>query len=368
MNSRKLITSDHFRELFLKNTPFLDVRAEVEFAKGCLPNSTNFPILNDKERHLVGTCYKQKGQQAAIELGHQLVNGELKNTRIQNWCKFAASNLNTHIYCWRGGMRSNLAQQWMYNAGTDIPLIEGGYKALRRSLTEVIDEASSNARIIRIGGKTGVAKSGLINEIPESIDLEKCANHRGSSFGKMVSAQPSQANFEHALATNLLHVLGANFNDKVVFVEDESKNIGSISIPLNFYDAMKQSPILLVEMPLEFRIQKILKEYIIEMLISFEAQYSKNGFELFSQYLKDSLQRIKKRLGLERYKEIARLLTSALHSQAHTGSVQEHEAWIARLLADYYDPMYEYQLSNKEDLVIFKGNYEETLEQALHLQ
>ncbi len=368
MNSKGLITADHFRELFLKKTPFLDVRAEGEFAKGCLPNSTNSPILNDEERHLVGICYKQKGQQAAIELGHQLVRGELKNTRIQNWCKLAASNPNTHIYCWRGGMRSNLTQKWMHDAGTDVPLIEGGYKALRRSLTEVIDEASSNARMIRIGGKTGVAKSCLISEIPESIDLEKYANHRGSSFGKMVSVQPSQANFEHTLATNLLHVLGTNFNDKVLFIEDESRNIGSIGIPLNLYDAMKQSPILLVEMPLEFRIQQILKEYVIEMLISFEAQYSKNGFELFSLYLNDSLQRIQKRLGLERYKEIARLLTSALHSQAHTGSFQEHEAWIARLLAYYYDPMYEYQLSKKEDLVIFRGNYEETLERALQLQ
>lgn len=367
MNSKELITTDHFRDLFLKKTPFLDVRAEGEFAKGCLPNSTNFPILSDDERHLVGTCYKQKGQQAAIELGHQLVSGELKKTRIENWRKLAASNPNTHIYCWRGGMRSNLAQQWMHDAGTDVPLIEGGYKALRRSLTEVIDDASSNARMIRIGGKTGVAKSGLISEIPESIDLEKYANHRGSSFGKMVSTQPNQANFEHALATNLLHVLGTTFKDKVLFVEDESKNIGSIGIPLMFYDAMKQSQILLVEMPLEFRIQQILKEYVVEMLISFEAKHPKNGFELFSLYLNDSLQRIQKRLGLERYKEIARLLTSALHNHAHMGSVQGHEAWIASLLADYYDPMYEYQLSKKEDLVIFRGNYEEALEWALQL-
>jgi len=368
VNSKERITTDHFRNLFLKNTPFLDVRAEGEFAKGCLPNSTNFPILNDNERHLVGTCYKQKGQQAAIKLGHQLVSGESKSTRIQNWCKLATSNPNTHIYCWRGGMRSNLAQQWMCNAGTDAPLIEGGYKALRRALIEVIDDAASSMRMIRIGGKTGVAKSGLISEIPESIDLEKYANHRGSSFGKMVSAQPNQANFEHALAYDLLHIQNINSKDKLLFVEDESKNIGSIGIPLEFYDAMKQSPILLVEMPLEFRIQQILNEYVIDMLISFETQHPKNGFELFSLYLNDSLQRIQKRLGLERYKEIAQLLTSALHNHAHMGNVQGHEAWIARLLADYYDPMYEYQLSKKEDLVIFRGNYEEALEWALQLK
>lgn len=365
MNAKELITADHFRDLFLKYTPFLDVRAEDEFAKGCLPNSTNYPILNDHERHLVGTCYKQKGQKAAIDLGHQLVSGEAKDARIKNWRESAARNPHTHIYCWRGGMRSNLAQQWMHDAGTSIPLIEGGYKALRRSLIDVIDEAASNAHMIRIGGKTGVAKSGLISEIPESIDLEGYANHRGSSFGKMVSAQPNQANFEHAMAIDLLHVLGTTFKDKVLFVEDESKNIGSIGIPLEFYGAMKQSQILLVEMPLEFRIQQIMKEYVIEMLISFETQYPHNGFELFSHYLHDSLQRIQKRLGLERYKDIAQLLTSALRTHIRTGSIQGHEAWISRLLADYYDPMYEYQLSKKEELVIFRGNYEEALEWAL---
>lgn len=129
---------------------------------------------------------------------------------------------------------------------------------------------------------------------------------------------------------------------------------------------MKQSQILLVEMPLEFRIQQILKEYVIEMLVSFETQYPENGFEIFSLYLNDSLLRIQKRLGLERYKEIAQLLAFALHSHTHAGNIQGHEAWIAHLLADYCDPMYKYQLSKKQDLVIFSGNYEDALEWALN--
>lgn len=368
MTSKELITADHFRDLFLKNTPFLDVRAEDEFAKGCLPQSINYPILNNHERHLVGTCYKQKGQQAAIDLGHQLVRGESKKMRIKKWCEWGAANPNTHLYCWRGGMRSNLAQQWMHEAGTDIPLIEGGYKALRHSLIEIIDEAASKVRMIRISGKTGVAKSGLIKTIPKTVDLEKHANHRGSSFGKMVSEQPTQANFEHALAFDLLHTLGHTFIEKTLFVEDESKNIGSVGIPLLFHDAMRKSQMILVEMPFEFRVQQILKEYVIEMLASFQTRHTENGFDLFSHYLNESLQRIQKRLGLERYKEIAGILTSALQTHLSTGSTQSHEAWITRLLADYYDPMYEYQLSKKENLIIFRGNYDEALEWALQFK
>ena len=39
----------------------------------------------DIERQKVGTCYKQHGQQAAIELGHQLVSGKVKAERVEAW-------------------------------------------------------------------------------------------------------------------------------------------------------------------------------------------------------------------------------------------------------------------------------------------
>ncbi len=41
-----------------------------------------------------------------------------------------------------------------------------------------------------------------------------------------------------------------------------------------------------------------------------------------------------------------------------TGSVVEHEAWLAPLLEQYYDPMYTYQLSKKADRIVFRGDYQ----------
>jgi len=46
-----LVATEAFHNLFVHDTPFLDVRSEDEFAKGSLPNSFNFPILNNYERH-----------------------------------------------------------------------------------------------------------------------------------------------------------------------------------------------------------------------------------------------------------------------------------------------------------------------------
>tara|TARA_R110002073_G_scaffold91307_4_gene214997 strand:+ start:376 stop:1497 length:1122 start_codon:yes stop_codon:yes gene_type:complete len=359
-----LVTAKHFRNLFLQNTSFLDVRAESEFAKGSFPQSTNLPILNDKERHLVGTCYKQLGQEAAIKLGHELVCGTLKAARIQSWCEIAVKYPNLHLYCWRGGMRSNLARQWILDMGVDVPLIEGGYKALRQSLVDVIDEVASHISMIRIGGKTGVAKTPLINQIENSVDLEKHANHRGSSFGRRVSHQPTQSNFEHALAIDLLRATYNISNEKVLFVEDEGRSIGSIGMPLTFFSTMQRSPLALVEMPLEFRVRRVLQEYVIDMLAEFETGDAVCGFESLSNYLNESLRRIQKRLGLMRCNHLAVLLTQALQAQQSTGSTCGHEAWITALLTEYYDPMYEYQIKKNQELVIFKGSYAEVTDWA----
>ncbi len=356
-----LVSTKDFNDLFLQNTPFLDVRAEGEFAKGAIPHAINLPILNNHERHLVGTCYKQRGREAAMQLGHQLVSGELKAVRIRTWCERVLERPGTHVYCWRGGMRSKLARQWMCETGVDVPLIEGGYKALRRSLMAIVEKVARDVPMIRIGGKTGVAKTRLINEIDYGVDLERHANHRGSSFGRMVSQQPTQADFEHQLAIDLLHKTNSINNGRTLFVEDESRSIGLVGVPLAFYNTMRCSPLIIVEMPFEFRVQQVLKDYVVDMLAAYQEENKETGFENFSCYLSESLLRIQKRLGMERHKRAHNLLVQALQIQANTESVEAHEAWIALLLREYYDPMYSYQLQKNDVPIVFRGNYDEVL-------
>ena len=81
--------TENYRELFLNDVPMMDARAPVEFGKGAFPGVVNLPLMNDVERQKVGTCYKQHGRQAAIEMGHQLVSGKTKAERLQAWADFA---------------------------------------------------------------------------------------------------------------------------------------------------------------------------------------------------------------------------------------------------------------------------------------
>ena len=100
-----------YKSLFLNDTPLLDVRAPVEFSQGAFPGTVNVPLMNDDERHRVGLQYKQAGQDSAIELGHQLVCGETKNVRVAHWVEFARAHPHGYLYCFRGGLRSQISQR-----------------------------------------------------------------------------------------------------------------------------------------------------------------------------------------------------------------------------------------------------------------
>lgn len=176
------------RALLTRRQPLLDVRAPAEFALGQLPNSLNAPILNDAERKRVGITYKQQGHDAAVTVGHRLVNGAVKERRIAAWREFCARHPDAMVMCWRGGQRSALAQQWLAEAGLTQQRVSGGFKALRNACLNVLDNPGK--RWWLVSGRTGSAKTLLIQALDTSIDLEGLANHRGSAFGRRLSPQP----------------------------------------------------------------------------------------------------------------------------------------------------------------------------------
>jgi len=359
-----IITSEKFENLLISGVPFLDVRAEIEFSKGSFPTSTNIPILQDYERQVVGTCYKKNGRKAAIELAHSLINGPTKVQRIEAWCEFARANQNVHIYCWRGGMRSKYAHDWILGSGINIPLIDGGFRALRHVIHDQITDAADQVPVVRIGGKTGTAKTVLVNTVEFSTDLEGHANHRGSSFGQRVSGVPTQVNFENSLGIDLLRKRHA-FPGRTLVVEDEGRRIGSNFIPKEFFDKMRTADIAVVEMPLEIRVQRIAQEYVTQMTKEFLNAYPIDGWEMFVDYLTQSLFRVRKRLGSENYKLIASLMKSALRRQYEDGDTSGHDSWIVAMLRDYYDPMYAYQLEAQSNKVVFQGGYDDVLNWAI---
>ena len=344
---------DQLQELLVQDIPLLDVRAPIEFAQGAFPQSTNLALMNDQDRIAIGTCYKQSGQAAAIELGQQRVKGEIKAERIAAWIDFIDKNPNAVLYCFRGGLRSKISQQWIYAAtGKIIPRIEGGYKALRRFLLDSIADSMQKITPLILSGRTGSGKTRLLYELEDMIDLEGLANHRGSAFGRCVTPQPTPINFENNLAIQLLKQLHKG-RTTLVF-EDESRNIGSLHLPPVFFDSLKTAKIVLLKTPDADRIQITLQEYVTDMETAWQREGK--GFKDFANYWSSSLARIKKRLGGKKYQELAAHLQETLQIHAKTGNKHGYEKLIRHLLHDYYDTMYDYQLSRKDDRVIFSGD------------
>ncbi len=364
---------DDFASIFINDVPLLDVRAPVEFEQGAFPTSVNIPLMTNEEREAVGIRYKEQGQDAAILLGSELVTAAERDKRKKRWAAFFESNAKKsvknrgggYLYCFRGGLRSQISQQWIQDeTGIDYPRVKGGYKAMRHFLIDSTERIANTIPIVILGGRTGSGKTRLLKQLDNSIDLEGLANHRGSAFGPTATPQPTQINFENALAIELLKKQAAGV--KFLVIEDEARNVGSLGVPQALFDAMQQAPIVRLEVDQSDRNKVSIDEYIVDTQTHFDAVYGKEeGAVKLSEHLLNSLSKIQKRLGGVRYQDAKKQMQEAIELRLKTGSLDGFIPVVNTLLVDYYDPMYDYQIEKKKQRIVFQGDYPEVLDYLL---
>lgn len=315
----KILITDPQQLLALRDTLLLDVRSPKEYQHAHIPGSINIPLLNDEERHIVGLTYKEQGSNKAVEKGFELVGGKFADYIRE--ARSIARKREIVVYCWRGGMRSNI-MAWVFNlAGMPVKLLEGGYKNYRKS---VLDSLNQPREWTVISGKTGTGKTSILTELQARgenvLDLEQLAHHKGSTFGGLgQAAQPSIEQFENLIAQTL-----AGLPKGVIWVEDESRWIGGVKIPDTIYLGMRTCRTLAVSRSMEIRKSRILKEYGI---------FSK-------EQLAERTTLLKKRLGGDRLK----LALEHLEAGDLSG-------WLD-VLMPYYDKMYEYGLSLRDQKLV----------------
>lgn len=353
-----------YQHLFLNDIPMMDVRAPVEFEKGAFPFAANKPLMTDEERTLVGTRYKEHGQEAAIELGHALVNGDVKAARVNAWRAFFDEHPDGILYCFRGGLRSRLTQQWLMEAGLDIPYVEGGYKAMRTFLLNQLQDRVSQGNVQILAGPTGSGKTEVIHQWQHSIDLEGLANHRGSAFGKTETPQPSQINFENAWSIDWLKK--SQHTDAPMLFEDESRLIGRVAVLPEFLALSKQADLIVLQAPLEERIQRIRQDYFKRAYTSQLSAGTDVAENYLDDFIRSALTRIQKRLGGARFKVLIQTLDNAMVVLRNQNEWHGFDDIIAGLLTDYYDPMYQYQFEAKGNNKLFAGNHQEIMEWLTH--
>ena len=332
----------HLRNL--SNVSNIDLRSENEFKKGSIPQSVNIPILNNDQFKKVGIEYKKNGSDAAIALGHSLVKGSLKENLIHHWTEHLKKNPECLLYCFRGGMRSEIAVKWLNDCGVKVNRLKGGYKNFRNwVISQHLDIENYIKDWIIIGGLTGSGKTDFLRSFKESIDLEGIANHRGSAFGIRDGGQPTQSNFENILTLDYL-----NHKYEKLILEDESRTIGRAGLPGFWYQKMQSSKLVILEVDDDKRAENIYYEYVYD-----EINNGVSEDNLLEKYL-GSLNNIKRRLGNVVYDNIKDLMKSAFHQNEK----EIHKEWILRLLTRYYDKMYSYKLDMRKDFIVHKGEIE----------
>mgnify|MGYP006272344851 CR=1 FL=1 len=303
--------------------PVVDVRAPAEFAQGHIPGARNLPLFSDEERAAVGTTYKQQGRQAAVQLGLELVGPKLAGlgATLSTWhaetsaaAPAGEAPAPLRIHCWRGGMRSG-SVAWLAET-LDLPvlLLEGGYKAYRRWVLELLEQPWP---VRLLGGRTGSGKTDLLLALQAEgvavLDLEGLAHHRGSSFGNLgLPPQPSNEHYENRIAA----VLEAQRDAPEIWVEAESAQVGRCRVPAGLWRQMQQAPLLEIRRPLEERLRQLVAVYGVQD----------------PQELAEATRRIGRRLGPQRTAAALEAIERCDWSEA------------CRQMLDYYDRCYDHEL------------------------
>ena len=239
----------------------VDARSESEFAEDHLPGAVNWPSLNDEERALVGTLYKQVSPFEARKKGAALVSANVSR-HIERELLDKPKSWQPLVYCWRGGKRSGSLALVLDQIGFKVSLVEGGYKAFRGAVLEQLPELAQRLSYRVVCGPTGSGKTRLLHALAAAgaqvLDLEGLAHHRSSVLGLIPGEpQPTQKAFD----TRVWDALRRFDPARPVYVESESKKVGNVTVPESLMTAMRASPCLRVELSDDERVALLLEDY-----------------------------------------------------------------------------------------------------------
>ena len=236
----------------------LDVRSPGEYAQGHLPGAHSLPLFSDEERAEVGTLYKQVSPDEALLRGLDIAGGKMR--RLVERARKLAPEGRVLVHCWRGGQRSGSVGWLLERGGLDVAQLTGGYRAFRHYVRRYLSEDRHAFRVL--SGPTGSAKTEVLKAMrtlgAQVIDLEELARHKGSSFGALgEDPQPTTEAFENELYARLRAIPGGS----TVWLEDESRMIGTVYLPDEFYDRLTAAPVTELRQPPEWRVDHLVSTY-----------------------------------------------------------------------------------------------------------
>ncbi|WP_028102783.1 tRNA 2-selenouridine(34) synthase MnmH [Pseudoduganella violaceinigra] len=292
----------------------IDARSPAEYALDHLPNAINCPVLDDEQRITVGTMYKQVGSFEAKKVGAAMVSKNIGHHIETLWLD-KPREWKPLVYCWRGGNRSGSMATVLAKIGWPVVQLDGGYKAFRGAINTDLEKTPElDFRVIC--GTTGSGKTRLLDTLEaigaQVLDLEQLAAHRGSVLGNIpCQPQPSQKAFETSIWDRL-----RRYDPRLpVFVEAESRKVGSLRVPGALMERMRASPCIAMQVSREDRVKLLIEDY---------QHFACNAPALNAQL--EFLVQLHGRERIERWQSMS--------------TAGEMPALVDELLVDHYDPAY----------------------------
>lgn len=242
-------------------TDFIDARSPAEFADDHIPSADNRPVLDNDQRRIVGTIFKQQSAFEAKRIGSAMVAANIAH-HIEHCFQDKPKDWRPLVYCWRGGLRSGSFVTWLRMVGWDACQLEGGYKNWRRHVIAQLDTLPAAFDFRVVGGPTGSGKTRVLEAIAglgeQVIDLEDIAAHKGSVLGALPNReQPTQKWFE----TQLFTALSRLDPRRPVYVEAESRKIGRLHLPEALMFAMRAAHCVHIDATRDARLEFLVRDY-----------------------------------------------------------------------------------------------------------
>lgn len=240
---------------------FIDARSPAEFEEDRIPGAISCPVLDNEQRAIVGTIYKQQSAFEARRIGAAMVAENIAR-HLRERFQDKPKDWRPLVYCWRGGQRSGSFVTWLRLIGWDACQLEGGYKTWRRMVVTALETLPQRFDLRVICGATGSGKTRVLEQLAalgaQVLDLEDLAAHKGSVLGALPDRpQPTQKSFE----TRLYEKLHGFDPERPVFVEAESRKIGRIHLPEGLIAHMRASPCVAIEATRDARIEFLVRDY-----------------------------------------------------------------------------------------------------------
>lgn len=297
-----------------KDYVLIDVRSPKEYETCTIPGAVNIPLFTDEERETIGKVYVNEDVDKAKRLGIEAVSKKLPEI-FDQVLNFHKTHRNLVFFCARGGMRSGSITALVNSIGINGYRIKGGYKGYREFVNNELPKANENIKYIVVHGKTGIGKTEILKTLGKRgydiLDLEACANHRGSLLGSVGIGQCRSQKMFESLLLERLRERKTNY----VFIEGESKRIGSVTIPNYIFETMVNGYHIYIERELDERAELLVEEYIKEENATKEILTALDAMERYIG--KSKRQHYEDLICKEKFYDLAK-----------------------ELMMDYYDPMY----------------------------